>query len=311
LNTYDIVFWRPDIRDSSVYLAALKAMTLMAEALGEPAEPYAELAKSSANRLNNELFNGEYFQQLPWSRAEASATDLADIESTTHNAEELATLRREGPRHQFGSGCMTDGLVGEWLAQVCGLGPLLDPIKVRSHLAAVFRHNFQASLANHANSQRPKYALGREGGTILCTWPRGGELSFPFGYSDEVWTGIEYEAASHLIMTGMVKEGLTVLRACRARHDGTVRNPFDEFEAGRWYARSMACYSLLQAMSGARLERVSGTLHLAPAIKGDFQCFFCCASGYGLVGVRNSKPFVEVVSGEIPYQRILYQPFKS
>jgi len=307
LNTYDILFWQPDIRDSSLYLAALQAITLMANALGEECADYARLLKSSAERLNTQLFNGEYFQQLPWAPHDIDAQDADTLRKSTDTPEGLAVINREGPPYQYGRGCMTDGLVGEWLAQLCGIGPLLDPEKVRKHLAAVFRHNFRATLADHVNPGRPKYALGREAGTLLCTWPRGGEPSFPFTYSTEVWSGLEYEAASHLIMAGMVEEGLTLVRACRARHDGTVRNPFDDFEAGRWYARSMACYALLQALSGVRLDRINGTLYLHPAWVGDFQAFFCTASGYGLVGVKDGRPFVDVVSGTIPYDRIDYR----
>ena len=45
------------------------------------------------------------------------------------------------------------------------------------------------SLWEHANPQRPGYALGDEPGLLLCTWPRGGKPTLPFVYSDEVWTG--------------------------------------------------------------------------------------------------------------------------
>ena len=62
---------------------------------------------------------------------------------------------------------------------------------------------------------------------LLCTWPRGGKPTLPFVYSDEVWTGIEYQVASHLIAEGFVKEGLTIVKALRSRYDGRVRNPLE------------------------------------------------------------------------------------
>ena len=55
--------------------------------------------------------------------------------------------------------------------------------------------------------------------------PKGGELSLPFVYSNEVWTGIEYQVASHLMLLGHVKEGLDIVRECRKRYDGLRRNP--------------------------------------------------------------------------------------
>ena len=75
-------------------------------------------------------------------------------------------------------------------------------------------------------------------GLLLATWPRGGRPALPFVYSDEVWPGIEYQVASHLIYEGMVDEGLAIVRGLRARHSGERRNPWNEFECGNHYARS-------------------------------------------------------------------------
>ena len=52
--------------------------------------------------------------------------------------------------------------------------------------------------------------LGDEAGLVLCTWPHGGRPRFPFVYSDEVWTGIEYQVAAQLIYE-VVAEGLNVV----------------------------------------------------------------------------------------------------
>jgi hypothetical protein len=142
---------------------------------------------------------------------------------------------------------------------------------------------------------------------LLCTWPRGGKLSLPFPYSNEVWTGFEYQVASHLIMTGQVEEGLAIVRAVRKRYDGRWRNPFDEYECGHWYARAMSSYGLLQALSGARYDAVEQVLHLEPRVKGDFRAFLATATGYGTVGVRKGKPFVEVASGTIAVKEIEFK----
>ena len=57
------------------------------------------------------------------------------------------------------------------MARVCGLGDILDPEKVKSHLLSVYRYNFKRDLSTHENPQRPGYALGDEGGLLLCSWP--------------------------------------------------------------------------------------------------------------------------------------------
>jgi hypothetical protein len=150
--------------------------------------------------------------------------------------------------------------------------------------------------------------VGAEGGLLLCTWPKGGELSLPFVYSNEVWTGIEYQVASHLMLLGFVEEGLEIVRVCRDRYDGAARNPFDEYECGHWYARAMASYALLQSLGGARYDAIDKVLYLRPSLRGDFRCFLATATGYGTVGVKGGQPFVETKSGTIEVRRIEYTP---
>jgi hypothetical protein len=153
--------------------------------------------------------------------------------------------------------------------------------------------------------------LGTEGGLLLCTWPKGGELALPFVYSNEVWTGIEYQVASHLMLLGQIKEGLEIVRTCRDRYDGRVRNPFNEYECGHWYARAMSSYGLLQGLTGARYDAVDKVLYLEPSLPGDFRSFIATATGYGHVGVKNGKPFLEVKSGSIETREIKYMPRKG
>ena len=64
---------------------------------------------------------------------------------------------------------------------------------------------------------------------------------------------------------------------------------------------------LLQGLSGARYDAVTKTLHLAPSLQGDFSSFLSTATGYGLVGVRNGEPFVEVRSGTVEVAEIDYR----
>ena len=149
-------------------------------------------------------------------------------------------LNTQGPKYQYGTGCLSDGVLGFWIALVCGLDEIFDREKVKSNLKAIYTYNLKRDLSDHANPQRPAFAMGKDGGLLLCTWPNGGALSIPFVYSDEVWTGIEYQVASHLMFEVMVEEGLDIVRVCRDRYDGVIRNPFNEYECGHWYARAMS-----------------------------------------------------------------------
>jgi hypothetical protein len=212
-------------------------------------------------------------------------------------------LEKEGPKYQFGTGCLSDGVLGAWIAKVCGLPDPFDTAKIKSHLTAVHKHNFKEDLSEHANPQRPSFAMGKEGGLLLCSWPQGGKLSLPFVYSDEVWTGIEYQVASHLMLMGKKEEGLEIVRACRDRYDGRVRNPFNEYECGHWYARALSSYGLLQGLTGVRFDAVTKTLFVDSKV-GDFTTFLSTETGFGTVSLAGNKVSVKAVYGSIPVAKV-------
>jgi uncharacterized protein (DUF608 family) len=305
-NTYDIEFWGPDGMCSSFYLGALQAAVAMATALNEDTAIYAGLLAKGKAAVESELFNGEYFiQRIQWTGLRAK--NPMEKAAGNDSPEAAALFQKEGPKYQYGSGCLADGVLGAWMELVCGVGQTLAPAKVASHLRSVHKYNLKHNLSDWANPQRPSYALGDEGGLLLCTWPKGGALSLPFPYSNEVWTGIEYQSASHMMRMGLVEEGLDVVRVCRARYDGRVRNPFDEYECGHWYARAMSSYALLFGLSGARYDAVEKTLYLDPRVPGDFRCFLSTATGYGTVGVKRGKPFYEPKAGTVEIREIKFR----
>ena len=53
----------------------------------------------------------------------------------------------EHPQYQVGEGCLVDQLVGQYLAEVAGLGALVSREHVRAALGAVYRYNYKRSLA--------------------------------------------------------------------------------------------------------------------------------------------------------------------
>jgi uncharacterized protein (DUF608 family) len=303
-NTYDIEYWGPDGHCSSFYLGALAAAAEMGDALGDDVSRYRTLLDKGKAALESELFNGEYFyQKVVWEGLDEKYTPL-DVSSNGSGYQQVVDLlNRQGPKYQYGTGCLSDGVLGFWIARVCGLGEIIDRTKVKSHLAAIYKYNLKHDLSEHSNPQRPSYALGKEGGLLLCTWPRGGALALPFVYSNEVWTGIEYQVASHLMLEGMVREGLDIVRTARARYDGRVRNPFNEYECGHWYARAMSSYGLIQGLTGARYDAIDRTLFIDSKVGPNFRSFLSTATGYGTVGLKAGKPFLEVKSGVIDVQK--------
>jgi uncharacterized protein (DUF608 family) len=257
-NTYDIEFHGPNPMMGAVYLTALKCGADMARAVGDnaAAATYDSLAARGRDGLDQETWNGEYYVQ---------AYDRAQEE-----------------KYQVGAGCLSDQLLGQWMAHVVDQGHVLPRDHVRSAIHAVYEHNFKETFEDHANPQRI-FALGDEGGLLLCSWPRGNRPLLPFVYSDEVWTGIEYQVAAHLIYEGYVDEGVRIVRAVRNRYDGQRRNPWNEVECGNHYARALASWSLLLALSGFHYSAPEKRMGFAPKSEaGRFASFWSAEPGFGL-----------------------------
>ena len=101
-------------------------------------------------------------------------------------------------------------------------------------------------------------------------------------YSDEVWTGIEYQVAAHLIYEDMLKEGLAIVKAVRDRYDGARRNPWNEIECGHHYARAMSSWSLLTALCGFAYSAPDRELRFRPRVNSaSFRCLFSTGTSWG------------------------------
>jgi len=294
-NTYDIEFYGPNPMITSLYLGALKACAEMATAMGEQetAKEYLTLYESGKRYCDEKLWNGRYYFQkvkiapgLPVPDKLLSPKEC--MKNCTckgkENIKETCCLSHGDslPKYQYGEGCLADQLLGQYLAFVTGLGYLLDAGHVNKALQSIFDNNFMTSFKNFNNVQRV-YALNDEAGLLLCTWPEGKKRPLlPFPYSDEVWTGIEYQVAASLIYAGMVNEGLAIVKAVRDRYNGKNRNPWDEIECGHHYARAMARWAVLLALSGYSYDGVAHHLQFNPAInKTNFSTFWSTASAWG------------------------------
>jgi uncharacterized protein (DUF608 family) len=304
-NTYDIEFWGADGMHTSFYIGALHAITAMGKFLKQDISAYRDLQTKSKAMLEGTLYNGEFFiQDINYTTLNAKDPSKEKSFGGEYSKEAEDLLRKEGPKYQYGKGCLSDGVLGAWIAQMAGLDDVIDTKNINSHLLSVYKYNYKTNLSEHANPQRPSFALGKEAGLLLCTWPKGGKLSLPFVYSDEVWTGIEHQVASHLMLTGNVKEGLSILRGSRDRYDGKVRNPFNEYECGHWYARALSSYGYLQALTGARFDAVTKTLYVDSKV-GDFTSFLSTETGFGTISLKGDKPSLKVMYGTIDVKKAM------
>jgi hypothetical protein len=306
-NTYDIEYWGPEGHCGSFYLGALTAAIEMGKTLNEDTSRYQQLLADGRKFMETQLYDGEYFyQKIQTEGLTNTYQPLSYAGNGKGYQPMIEALNQQGPKYQYGKGCLSDGVLGFWMARVCGLdGDIVDPAKVRSNLNAIHKYNFKPTLFDHVNPQRPTYAMGHEGGLLLCTWPKGGKLSIPFVYSNEVWTGIEYQAASHLMLEGMVDKGLDIVRACRDRYDGAIRNPFNEYECGHWYGRALSSYGLIQGLTGVRYDAVTQTLYIDSKVGNNFKSFISTATGFGSVGLKDGKPLIDMKMGRLDARHIV------
>jgi len=111
-----------------------------------------------------------------------------------------------------------------------------------------------------------------------------------------------------MIYEGLVAEGLSVVKGVRDRHDGERRNPWNEFECGNYYSRSMASYSVLLALSGFHYSAPEKSISFAPVInQDDFACFFSVGSGWGMYSQKSAgttSASIEVRMGELELKEI-------
>jgi hypothetical protein len=298
-NTYDVEFYGPNPMCSGWYLGALRACEEMARALGDTssADQYRSLFDQGSRWVDENLFNGDfYIQQIIGYRKDQIAPNLQS---------NMGSEDTEHPEYQVGHGCLIDQMVGQYLAEVADLGALLSPVHVRAALASLYRFNYKRSLLDHDNVERT-FALNDESAIVICDYAKSPRPRIPFPYYAEVMTGFEHSAAALMIYSGMVAEGLECIGNIRSRYDGEKRNPWDEAECGHHYARAMAAWTSLVALSGFAYDGVNAAVRITPRVPHqEFRCFWSTGTGWGTFsyapsGKGGTLLTLEVLAGKLP-----------
>lgn len=311
-HTLDMELFGPNAWLTGFYLGALKAAAEMASHLGyaEEAAAYEEIFVRGRAWVDTHLFNGEYYiQQIDLSdRGLVAAYDGADdtLKGGTAMEAYWNSEHRE-IKYQIGEGSSIDQVLAQWHASLYGLGDILDPGQVAQACAAIYRHNFIPDMSRSYNPCRI-YCLNDEGGLVICAWPADVRKPLiPAPYSQETMNGFEYAAAIHMIMVGLVDEGMRCIEAVRHRYDGERRNPWNEFECGNNYARSMASYALLNAFSGFQFDMVRQILGFQPiqTQPGPFRCFWSLDAGWGQFRMEpEGSCDLQVLYGTLPLRAL-------
>ncbi len=302
-NTMDVEYYGPNPQMGIWYLGALRAAEEMARYLGEQgfADDCRALFENGSRWVDENLFNGEYYEQQI-----RPILDQASISPSLLIG--MGAPDPENPDYQLGSGCLVDQLVGQFLSHACGLGYLVKPENVRTTLKSIKRYNRRASLHDHFNCMRT-FALDGEAGLLMASYPHGRPAN-PFPYFTEIMTGFEYTAAVGMLYEGLSEDGIECIRDVRARYDGRRRSPFDEAECGHHYARAMASWGAVLALSGFDYSAVEEEMVFASK-PGNFfwsngyACGNCVLSTQGdVAGIELS-----VLQGDLTLSRFKLRDF--
>jgi non-lysosomal glucosylceramidase len=282
-NTYDVEFYGPNPMCGIYYLGALRAGEEMARAMGDTvsADTYKRLFEQGSKWIDANLFNGEFYvQKVRGFRKDEIAKNLRG---------DMGTENTEMPEYQVGGGCLADQLIGQYLVEIGGMGPLVSPENIRRTLRSIYKYNYKPTLADHDNTERT-YALNEEAAVVVCDYGKADRPLIPFPYYAEAWTGQEYLVAALMMNWGMVEEGVECVENIRARYDGEKRNPWDEPECGHHYARAMSSWSTLVALSGFVYDGARAAVLAVPRIPRDnFECFWSTGTGWGTFSLRRQK----------------------
>lgn len=275
-NTYDVAFFGPNPLCSIYYLGALRAGEEMALAVGDEtsAQEYRSLFERGRGWIDANMFNGEFYFQRVRGFALDKIHPSLRIGASGFNPED--------PQLQVGEGCLVDQLLGQYLANVMSLGPLVSPEHVRKTIESIYRYNYKKTLADHDATERT-FALNDESALVICDYGKTPRPRIPFPYFAEVMTGFEYSTAALMIYSGMVNQGVECIHNIRSRYNGEKRNPWDEAEYGHHYARAMASWSSLVAISGFDYDGRLAAVRALPRLpESNFRSFWSNGTGWGV-----------------------------
>jgi len=301
-TTYDVEFYGPNPLGSIYYLGALRAAEEMARSVGDDASAadYRRLFTQGSRWVDENLFQGEfYIQKVRGFHRDQIAPELISG---------FGSENTEEPEYQAAGGCLIDQMLGQYLANISGLGPLVSHEHVRTSLESIYRYNYKRTLVDHDSVQRT-YALNNEAAVVVCDYGKAARPEIPFPYYAEAWTGPEHSTAALMVYAGMVPEAVEYVENVRSRYDGIKRNPWDEAECGHHYARAMSSWTNVVALSGFEYDASTAAMIVAPRISDvEFRCFWSTGTGWGVFQcsstAKHHRLVIKVLSGGLPCKSI-------
>lgn len=309
-NTLDMELFGPNSWLEGFYLGALAAASKICEVVGDPdGEKYRDMLKRGQVYVKDNLFVNQHFIQ------KVDLTDKSLLEAYTDPRDQQIWHKSivdaywndevDEIKYQIAEGSEIDQVLAQWHANLAGLDEIFDESQLRAALQTMYEQNFKHGMRDTPAFGR-LYAINDESAVQICAWdPSWPKPVIPITYADESFTGMEYALAGLMIQTGMVQQGFDIVQAIRERFDGEKRNPFDEFECGNEYARAMASYSLIPAISGFAYDLSLGKLGFKPqTTASSFKSFWSVDGAWGTIHLEEGAITLKVTYGEIRLSEI-------
>jgi len=259
----------------SQWIASMKSMMIGAEVMGDVGalDRYREIFEKGSALMDEHLWNGEYY---------ILSRDYTGLCSEIDNATEEDQA------------CLTDQIVGQWIAHQSNLGYLFDEAHVKKALQSVMKMSFKEGF-----------------GLRNCSWPEYPEL-YPIhetnlwvDQANTPWTGVELAFASFLIYEGFVDEAMDVIREVdnRQRESGLY---WDHQEFGGHYYRPMSAWQIMHALLGLGINQ--DTYTFSPKIdKETFTVLFTYDGGTAHYIREQGVVQIKVLSGRFDPETIILE----
>ncbi|MBR5506620.1 MAG: hypothetical protein IKV88_01065 [Clostridia bacterium] len=293
-HTLDMELFGPSSWLEGMYLLALKCAAEMESFLGnmEKSEEYYSVFEKGKKWTEENLFNSKYFIH----KIDINDKSLIDKYGAD---DDYWNVETEEINYQIGEGSSIDQVLAQWHADILGAGKIFDDNQLSVTLENMMKNNFKESMRYFTNPWRI-YSMYDEAGSVICDYPEGAEKpKIPIPYCEETMTGFEYSFAGLLCSRGKIEDGIKVVKAIRDRFDGKKRNPWNEFECGSNYARSMASYALVPILSGFEYDMPQGHIGFNPYKKGDFNCIWSVGESWGNFEICHNKAILDVFENKI------------
>ena len=304
-NTYDAAMYGPNTFIGTLYLAALRAAEEMARVEGdaESAARYRSIFEMGTKRLDSVLWNGDYYIHIDEKKEAAGIKDAPWLTENWPTEDTSAKVNRP-----YGAGCHADQLPGQWWAHILDLGYVPPQDRVRTTLDSILKYNWRWDFGSV--TQQRAFAGAGDKGLLNCTRPRGGRPGQATLYSDEAWTGVEYEVAGLMMYESKIREAYRIVKAVSERYNGVPRkpfkrNPWSEIECGEHYARAMSSWAMLLAAQGMSYCGPDGSIGFDPRIQPEnHRSFFTTAEGWGTFSQKRTAGS-QVDALDLKYGRLL------